>query len=392
MSAPRPAARVAGMRDSVIRDMTRLALAHGAINLSQGFPDFDPPRPIVEAAKAAIDGGDNQYAPSWGHPPLRERLAAQYRQWLGWDVDPARHVTVTCGVTEGLCSVLLATLDPGDEVLVPEPAHDNYRPACELADAVPVAVPLEPPEHRLDPDRLAAAITPRTRAVLLNTPHNPTGRVVDGGELAALAELVIGRDLLLVTDEIYDRLVYDGRHHVCPGSLEALRDRTVTISGLGKTFAVTGWRLGYVVAPDRLAVAVRTAHDYLTICAPTPLQVAACAALDLPAEYYAGLVAEYDERRGRLLGILDEVGFTAAPPEGAYYVLGGYRDLPVPQAGLDPTEFAKWLTVEVGVAVVPGTAAHSQPGRGEDVVRFAFCKRLETLDAAGDRLRAVLAR
>jgi aminotransferase len=390
MTGLRAAGRVGGMRDSVIRDMTRLALAHGAVNLSQGYPDFGPPRAVLDAAKAAIDAGENQYGPSWGDPRLREALAEQYRGRLGWAVDPALHVTVTCGVTEGLCSALLATLDPGDEVLVPEPAHDNYRPACELAGAVPVAVPLEAPRYHLDPDRLERAITPRTRALLLNTPHNPTGRVFDGEELAAVAELVVRHDLLLLTDESYDRLVYDGFDHVSPGSREPLRDRTITVSGLGKTFAVTGWRLGYVVAPDRVAAAVRTVHDYLTICAPTPLQAAGRAALALPEEYYEGLLAEYAQRRAIMIDLLDEVGMAAQAPEGAYYVLAGFSSLPVPQAELDSAAFAKWLTVDAGVAVVPGTAAYSLPGSGQDVVRFAFCKRLETLHEAGRRLRAAL--
>ena len=387
MSPLRSARRPGRMTESVIREMTRLALDHGAINLSQGYPDFDPPAAITEAAKRAIDGGENQYTVTWGYPPLRERLASQYTAQLGWDVDPLRHVSVTCGVTEGLCAALLATLDPGDEVLVPEPAHDNYRPACYLADAEPVAVLLGP-GGRLDVERLAAAVTPRTRAVLLNTPHNPTGRVFDHGELEALAELCERHDLLLLTDEIYDRLVFDGRSHLSPGSLEALADRTITVSGLGKTFAVTGWRLGYVIAPDRWASAVHTVHDFLTICAPTPLQAAACAALDLPPEYYRGLVAEYDERRALMLGILSGAGFVADRPEAAYYVLADFRGLPVPEARLDPTSFARWLTVDVGVAVVPGDAAYSIEGCGTDVVRFAFCKRLETLHAAGERLQA----
>lgn len=389
---PGPAARVAGMKGSVIRETTRLAIEHGAVNLSQGFPDFPPPAAITEAAKAAIDGDQNQYSVSSGFPPLRQKLAEQYRDWLGWEVDPDRHVTVTCGVTEGLCAALLATMDPGDEVLVPEPAHDNYRPACTFAGAVPVAVALEAPDFRLDLDRLSAAVTPRTRALLLNTPHNPTGRVFDAGELAAVADLVQRHDLLLLTDEIYDRLVFDGRRHVCPGSMQTLADRTITVSGLGKTFAVTGWRLGHVVAPDRVAAAVRTAHDFLTVCAPAPLQAAASAALDLPASYYDGLVAAYDERRKLMIDILGQVGMRATAPEGAYYVLAGFGDLPVAEAGLDAAAFARWMTVTVGVAVVPGDAAYSLPGYGQDVVRIAFCKRLETLEAAGERLRAAFLR
>ncbi len=391
MTRLRPAARTELLRESVIRDMTRLALSVGAINLSQGYPDFAPPSLITDAAKAAIDAGENQYSNPWGWAPLRQRLAAQYRSWLGWDVDPERHVTVTCGVTEGLASVMLATVDPGDEVLVLEPAHDNYRPTVQLAGAIPVAVPLQGPDFALDVDRLAAAITPRTRALLLNTPHNPTGRVFDATELAAVAELVVRHDLLLITDEIYDRLVYDGRRHLCPGALDGLADRTITVSGLGKTFAVTGWRLGYVIAPDRFAAAVHRVHDYATICAPTPLQAAAAAALDLPPSYFEGLVADYAERRALALDVLRGAGFAVASPQGAYYLLADYTGLDVAAARLDPTAFATWLTTEVGVAVVPGDAAWSLPGYGAGTVRVAFCKKLETLTAAGGRLDAALA-
>lgn len=390
MSRLRPAARTTQIRESVIRDMTRLALSVGAVNLSQGYPDFDPPREITEAATAAIGAGENQYANPWGLASLRGRLATQYRAWLGWEVDPERHVTVTCGVTEGLASVMLAVLDPGDEVLVLEPAHDNYWPVVHLAGAVPVAVALEPPGYALDVERLAAAVTPRTKVLLLNTPHNPTGRVFDDDEVAALAELVVRHDLLLVTDEIYDRLVYDGARHRCPGAVAGLAERTVTVSGLGKTFAVTGWRLGYVVAPTLFAEAVRKVHDFATICAPTPLQAAAAAALDLPTSYYDGLVADYAERRAVALDVLRSAGFAVACPEGAYYLLADYRGLEVPQAALGPTGFATWLTREVGVAVVPGDAAYSLEGRGAGTVRVAFCKRLETLRAAGERLGAVL--
>jgi aminotransferase len=371
--------------------MTRLALSVGAVNLSQGYPDFDPPAAIVEAAKAAIDGGDNQYTNPWGWPLLRQRLADHYRAGLGWDVDPDRHVTVTCGVTEGLTSVMLAVLDPGDEVLVLEPAHDNYWPTVRFAGAVPVPVALDGPAYALDVERLAAAVTPRTKVLLLNTPHNPTGRVFAAAELDALADLVVRHDLLLVTDEIYDRLVYDGHRHVCPGALGPLADRTVTVSGLGKTFAVTGWRLGYVVAPEPFAGAVRKVHDFLTICAPTPLQAAAAAALDLPPAYYESLVAEYAERRAVALDVLRGVGFEVASPEGAYYLLADYRGLPVPQASSGPTAFARWLTESVGVAVVPGDAAYSLEGHGAGTVRVAFCKRLGTLRAAGDRLASALA-
>jgi aminotransferase len=376
------------MRESVIRDMTRLALESGAINLSQGYPDYDPPDFIVEAARAAIAGPDNQYTNPWGYPGLRERLAAQYRDWLGWAVDPMRHVTVTCGVTEALTATLLALVEPGEEVILMEPAHDNYWPSVYIADAVPVSVPLDGPAFRLDVDRVEAAVTAKTKAIVFNTPHNPSGRVFDEEEVAALADLVERHNLILITDEIYDRIVFDGLVHRCPGRLEQLRDRTITISGLGKTFAVTGWRLGYIISPERYADAVHRIHDFSTICAPTPLQAAACVALDQPAHYFSGLIAEYAERRAVLVDALRAVGFTVSPPEGAYYLLAGYRSLPVAQADLDPTGFARWLTTEVGVAVVPGDAAYTTPGYGTDVVRFAFCKKLETLRAAQDKLAA----
>lgn len=386
MGYPRPAHRTTMMRESVIRDMTRLAMESGAINLSQGYPDYDPPSFIVEAAQTAIGGADNQYTNPWGYPGLRERLARQYSEWLGWPVDPMRHVTVTCGVTEALTGALLALVEPGEEVILIEPAHDNYWPSVCIADAVPVSVPLEGPEFRLDVDRLEAAITPRTKAIVFNTPHNPSGRVFDDDEVAALAALVERHDILLITDEIYDRILFDGRVHRCPGRLENIRDRTITISGLGKTFAVTGWRLGYIISPERYSDPIHRIHDFSTICAPTPLQAAACVALDQPASYFAGLVDEYAERRTVLIDSLRAVGFTVDPPEGAYYALANYRSLPVPEAKLDPMGFARWLTTEVGVAVVPGDSAYTTPGYGTDVVRFAFCKKLETLRAAEAKL------
>ncbi|GIV77530.1 MAG: aminotransferase [Litorilinea sp.] len=384
-----PAARLARFGESTIREMTRHAMAHGAINLSQGYPDFDPPEPVLQAAIQAIQQGLNQYTVTWGYPPLREKLAQIYSARLGWTVDPDVHVTVTCGVTEGIVVAETAVLNPGDEILIIEPAHENFRPAAIFVNATPVSVPLEPPGYRLDPERIAAAITPRTRALILNTPHNPTGRVFDAEELAGLTELVVRHDLVLITDEIYDRILYDGRVHVSPGSLEPLRERTITVSGLGKTYAVTGWRLGYVIAPTSLAKAVHSAHDYLTICAPTPLQAAALAALELPESYYAEMTRDYHRRRDVMLGYLEEAGFLAMQPEGAYYTVADYTQLPIPQARWAPMDFSLWMTREVGVAVVPMGSFYSTPGHGEGRVRFAFPKRLETLREAGERLLAM---
>ncbi len=287
-------------------------------------------------------------------------------------------------MTEAINSALLATLNPGDELLIIEPAHENFIPSAIFAGATPVAVALEPPDYRLDRERLAAAITPRTRALLLNTPHNPTGRMFDEEELGGIIDLVLQNDLVLITDEIYDRIVYDGRTHQPPGGLEPLRERTITINGLSKTFAVTGWRLGYAIAPTQLTAAIRPVHDFLTICAPAPLQYAAAAALSLDQGYYEQMAADYHERRAVTMEILEQAGFAAPTPEGAYYVLASYDGVPSPQANSTATDFSIWMVKHVGVAVVPGTVFYSLPGYGERSVRFAFPKKIETLQRAGE--------
>jgi aminotransferase len=320
---------------------------------------------------------------------LRQRVAERYRDVLGWDVDADRHVVVTCGVTEALACALLALLDRGDEVIVLEPAHETYGPAAQLAEAAMVPVVLEAPEFVVDAAAIEAAVTERTRAIVVNTPHNPTGRVFDAAELAALADVAVRHDLVVVTDEIYDEILYDGRVHRAPGALEALRARTITVGGLGKTFAMTGWRLGYAVSPDPLAVPVRGAHDFLTICAPTPLQAAGAAALALPAEYFTTMRAEYHERRRLFCAALDDVGMANAWPEGAYYVMADYRSV---RDDLDDLAFAHWLTTDVGVACVPGRVFYTDGWRGAHHVRFAFAKRTETLAEAARRLRTVLDR
>lgn len=385
------AQRLSHFQESIIRKMTRLAIEHQAVNLSQGFPDFDTPLPLREAAAAALMDGNNQYSPTWGYVPLRRKLAEQYTSRLGWDVNADEHVTVTCGVTEAVNAAMLAVLNPGDEIIIIEPAHENYIPSAIFAGAKPVAVPLEAPGYRIDPERLAVAITPHTRALLLNTPHNPTGRVFDKEELSAVAELVVRHDLVLITDEIYDNILYDGRIHLFPGELELLRERTITISGFSKTFAITGWRLGYVIAPAKLSAAVRPVHDFLTVCAPTPLQVAAVAALGLPQSYYDEMTADYHARRGLIMEILNEMGFVAPMPEGAYYVLADYSRLAIPQSQWDSTRFAEWMVEAIGVATVPGTVFYSLPGYGDHSVRFAFPKKPATLEAARERMKQLLA-
>ena len=366
--------------------MTRLALKHEAINLSQGFPDFDTPAPVKEAAVRAIESGLNQYSITWGHPPLREKLAELYTDRLGWSVHPDEHVTVTCGVSEGIITSILSILNPGDEIIILEPAHDNFRPSAFIANATPVSVALDAPDYRLEAARLRAAITPNTKAMLLNTPHNPTGRVFDDAEIASVIEIVLEHDLVLITDEIYDRILYDGRIHQSPGGLEPLKDRTITIGGLGKTFAMTGWRLGYVIAPAQFAEGIRTLHDFTTICAATPLQAAALAALTMPDSFYEESMVAYHQRRALMIAMLTEVGFQASTPQGAYYIMADYSQLPVPQASLPPMEFANWMAKEVGVAVVPGDSFYSLAGYGRSTVRFAYPKKLTTLEEAGKRL------
>lgn len=379
----RPAARLDGLRPSVIREMTRLALAHRAVNLAQGFPDFPPPPEILEAAQAAIARGDNQYTITWGIPPLREAIARTMQELYGLRFDPERHVAVTCGVTEAICAAILAVIDPGDEVVIVEPFHENYLPAVRFAAGREVYHALEPPRWELDPGRLARAFGPRTRAIVLNTPHNPTGRVFTREELEGVARLCIEHDVVAITDEIYDRIVHDGRRHLPLASLDGMAERTITIGGLGKTFAVTGWRLGFACAPEPLASALRTVHDFLTICAPAPLQHAAAAALAMPESYFERTRADYALRRERMMAIFDRHGFRAQLPEGAYYAMTDFSGL---DARRDGEAFARLLTTEVGVAVVPGSSFYGTPGLGRSVVRWAFAKRLETLDEVDRRL------
>lgn len=398
-----PAQRLIGLQESAIREMTRLAYEHDAINLSQGYPDFPAPAIIKQAAVDAITADVNQYSITWGRPALRDAVAARLaRQYdMNW-VDPDRHVTVTCGVTEAIVVSLLAVANPGDEVVIIEPFHENFLPAAVFSGARPVFVPLEPPEFRVDPDRLRAAFNARTRAIIVNTPHNPTGRVFTREELTAIAELCHEFDAVAITDEIYEHILYDGHSHIPLATLPDMAGRTITVGGLGKTFAVTGWRLAYAVARDPWSTALRTVHDFTTICAPTPLQEAGAAALDqadalVPRSYYDVLKAEYTARRDCMLALLDDVGFAARPPEGAYYVMADFSALQprLPEearSGADPAAaFARWMTTQVRVAVVPGSSFYHTPGLGTSTVRFAFPKRMDTLETAGDRMRAALA-
>ena len=378
------AKRLSGLRESFIREMTRLAITHNAINLSQGFPDFDPPREVIDAAHRALDSGSNQYTITWGIPPLRQALSAKMKHWYGLDFDPDQDITVTCGVTEAISATFMSLLDAGDEVIIIEPYHEGYAPEVIFAGGVPRFVALTEPDYTLDLDQLRKAFNSRTKAIIVNTPHNPTGHVFTRAELEGIAKLCQEFNIVAVTDEIYEHIVYDDRQHIPLASIDSMADRTVTISGFSKTFAATGWRLGFAFARGALSKAVRTVHDFTTICAPAPLQAAAVSALNLPDTYYAQVKTDYAQRRETIMSILLESNFIARPPEGAYYILADFGKWNF--VG-DDYDFARWLPQTLGVAVVPASCFYGTPNMGKRQVRFAFAKKLETLNAAGERLR-----
>jgi aminotransferase len=376
-----PARRTQTFSESVIREMSRVASQHGAINLAQGFPDFPMPAPMKDAACAAIHGDLNQYAVTWGSPPLRLAIAEKYRRWYEMVVDPDTEVTVTCGATEAMAAVFLALVDPGDEVIIFEPYYENYGPDAILADAKPVFVPLTAPDWRIDEARLRAAFTSRTKAIIVNTPHNPTGRVFTRDEIGLIAELCVQHDVYAFTDEIYEHIRYAGNHHPI-ATWPGMRERTITVSGLSKTFSCTGWRLGYAIAPEEETRAIRKVHDFLTVGAPAPLQAAGAVGMAFDADYYNHLALDYRARRDLLCGALAEAGFTFTVPEGAYYVLAGFSAI----SDLGDVDFSRWLASEVGVVPVPGSSFYHKRALGRGLVRFAFCKKTETLEAAVERL------
>jgi len=377
----RLAERTAGFTESVIREMTRLVAMHGGINLAQGFPNFPAPSEIKEAAKRAIDADVNQYAITWGAPSLRRALARTYGELYGMDVDPERMITVTCGATEAMVSALLAIVDPGDEVVVLEPFYENYGPDAAICGARPVYVPIRHPALRFEEEELRRAFSPRTKAVIVNTPNNPTGRVFDRTELELIAELCQEHDVIAVTDEIYEHIRYEGAH-IPLATLDGMADRTITISSASKTFSVTGWRVGWIVAPAELTAGIRKVHDFLTVGAPAPLQEAVAEALALGRPYFDKLSAGYRARRELLFGALETAGFSPRLPQGAYYILCDISGF----GFHDDTAFARWLITEVGVAGVPGSSFFSRPELGRDLLRFNFCKTDEVLRDAGERL------
>jgi aminotransferase len=386
----RPSRKASSFTESVIREMTRMAIEHDAINLSQGYPDFAAPIELKEAARRAIADDINQYPITWGAEAFREAIAAKYRALYGmtW-VDPLRHVTVTCGSTEAMIASMLGVLDPGDEVILFEPYYENYRPDSIISGAVPRLVTLHEPDWTFDPDELEAAFGPKTRGIVLNTPNNPTGKVFTRAELETIAALCVEHDVIAFTDEIYEHITYDGHLHIPPGSIPGMEERTVTISALSKTYAVTGWRVGWVIAPDALVAGIRSTHDFLTVAAAAPLQEAGTVALGLPPSFYEDEAIAYTARRDLLISILRETGFVVEAPQGAYYVMADIRG--VANADEDDVAFATRMVRDVGVAVVPGSSFFSDPVKGRHLVRFAFPKKLETLEAAGERLRRAFA-
>lgn len=395
----RPSEKASRFTESVIREMTRVALAHGAVNLSQGFPDFPAPEEVKAAAMRAVADDINQYAVTWGSASLRAAIGEHMQRHYGLAIEPDRQVTVCCGSTEAMIATLLATVNPGDEVIVFEPYYENYGPDAILSGATPRYVRLHAPDWSIDPDELRAAVTPKTRAIILNSPHNPTGKVFSRAELELVAALCQEHDLLAITDEIYEFIVYGDARHIPLATLPGMADRTVTISSLSKSFSVTGWRVGWAIAPPHLAGAIRKVHDFLTVGAPAPLQEAAAFALRLPDDYFASLASHYDVRRQRCVSMLDRCGFAPHSPAGAYYVMTDIRE-PLARArrrgvgpdGDDDVSVARWLASDVGVAAVPGSSFYRPGTGGRDVLRFCFCKKEETLAAAEDRLLDAFAR
>lgn len=381
------ARRVQYFSESVIREMTRLANQHGALNLGQGMPDFDAPQAVKDAACRAIQDGFNQYAITWGAPSLRQAIAKKARAFNGIECDADANVTVCCGATECMMATMLALVDAGDEVVIFQPYYENYAPDALLSGATPVWVPLRPPGWTFDPDELRQAFSKRTKAIIVNTPNNPTGHVFTREELGLIAELCQEFDAYAFSDEIYEYIIYSDRPHISIATLPGMAQRTVTISGLSKTFSITGWRLGYCIAPAAVTSGIRKAHDFLTVGAPHPLQVAAATALALPESYYHDLREGYRRRRALFLPYLYSAGFEVFEPEGAYYVMTDVSGF----GATDDTEFVRWLIKEVGVAAVPGSSFYQPRELGKTKVRFMFAKKDETLHQAGERLQRVRA-
>jgi aminotransferase len=374
--------RTSNIVESVIREMTRLSAQHNAVNLAQGFPDFPAPDIVKQAAADAIARDVNQYAITWGAKSFRDAIAAKYRRHYKIDLDPEREITVCCGATEGMIASLLAVSNPGDEVVIFEPHYENYGPDTLLCGAERKFVPLHPPDWTFDPDELRRAFSPRTKAIILNSPGNPTGQVFDRTQLEFIASLCQEFDALAITDEIYEHIVYDGFRHVPMMTIPGMRDRTIMVNSMSKTYAVTGWRVGWVAASPDLTESIRKVHDFLTVGAAAPLQEAGTVALGLPDSYYTTLSQDYQARRDMMLTMLDRAGFRPFRPCGAYYVMADIAGF-----GFEnDVEFARHLIEHVGVAAVPGSSFFFHPEEGSTLIRFCFCKKYETLELANERL------
>jgi aspartate/methionine/tyrosine aminotransferase len=382
--------------ESVIREMTRLALKHHAVNLSQGFPDFAAPAEIKEAARQAISDDINQYAITWGAKALRDAIVEKFERTQGIRVDPEREITICCGSTEAMMSAMMAIINPGDEIVVFEPYYENYGPDAILSGAMPRFVKMSPPKDEsavwtYDQDELAAAFGPKTKAIILNTPNNPTGKVFTRDELEFIRDLCVRWNAFCITDEIYEHILYDGTEHITMARIEGMRDRTIVINGMSKTYSVTGWRVGWAIAPPEATASIRKVHDFLTVGAAAPLQQAGATALKQPQSYYDKLAATYAEKRARLLKILTQAGFIVYKPRGAYYIMTDISRFPDPDPARFPAvtrdvRFSKYLVEEIGVASVPGSSFYNDPQDGATQVRFTFCKKEETLAAAEQRL------
>ncbi len=390
ISKHRISQKAASFTESVIREMSREAVKYGAVNLGQGFPDWAAPEDIKRKAQEAIAADHNQYAVTWGVKEFRDAIARKTRWFLGLDVDPETEITVTCGSTEGMIAGMLATVDPGEEVVVFEPFYENYAPDAILSDATPRHVPLYRTDNGFvfDRDELAAAFNERTKAIIICNPNNPTGKVFTRDEMEFIADLCKEHQALCFTDEIYEHIIYDrsgvsaDNGHISMATIEGMRERTVVVNSLSKTYSVTGWRVGYCIAPPDVTGAIRKVHDFLTVGAANPLQHAGAYAMGLPPSYYEDLQKEYQRKRDLIVPVLRDAGFKCDTPEGAYYVMADISEF----GFANDIEFTRHLIREVGVAVVPGSSFYHDPAMGSQMVRFCFCKKDETLDAAAERL------
>ena len=374
--------RVGGFTESVIREMTRLAQQHNALNLAQGFPDFSAPEAMKRAAMEAIENDVNQYAITWGAKRLRDAISAKYKWYQGIDVDPETMTTVTCGATEAMISSLMAIINPGDEIIVFEPFYENYGPDGILSGATPRYVTLHEPGWHFDESEMAAAFNNHTKAIVINTPNNPTGKVFSREELTFIATLCQKWGAVAVTDEIYEHILYEGREHVSIATLPGMEEQTITVNAASKTYSATGWRVGWAIAAPHLTNAIRKVHDFLTVGAPAPLQEGVSVALGFGKEYYEKLAVDYRERRDFILDVLESVGFRCFKPYGAYYVMTDFSAFGFE----DDVAFSRHLVQNVGIAAVPGSSFYHDPDMGRQKIRFAYAKRMTTLQQAAEKI------